>query len=127
MPRTTRGKRKAGGAREIMFPSLNDRERDQIFLKLCFEEDRAALIQWNVDSYRTEVIRTIKAVIDRKVPGRLRSRLITSLVEDCTWIIYENYGTLPSSLHVLKIQVRKFTLAYVNKYLADFLRTNPWR
>lgn len=105
---------------------LNDRERDQILLKRCFEEDRAAQIQWSVDSYRTEVIRTIKAVINDKLPGRNQD-LIASLVTHCTWTIYKNYEKLPSHFGSLKTQVRKFAFGYVNAYLAEYLRANVVR
>jgi hypothetical protein len=105
-------------------PWLNDREADQILLKKCLEEDRAALLQWTVDSYRTEVIRTIKGVIDRKVPGRLNRELIDSLMVLCTWTIYENYAKLPSRFRTLKSQVGKFAFAYANAYLAEYLKTH---
>lgn len=105
---------------------LNDRLRDQILLKRCFEEDDAALIQWMVDSYRTEVIRTIKAVIDHKLPGR-NQELIANLVVHCTRTIYENYEKLPSRFHSLKTQVQKFAFSYVNAYLAEYLRANVVR
>ena len=108
-------------------PLLNDRQGDQILLKRCFEGNCAALVQWKVDSYRIEIIRTIKGVINRKVPGGLNQDLITSLVVHCTWKIYENYGKLPSHLYSLKTQVRKFAFGYVNDYLDEYLRAHVVR
>jgi hypothetical protein len=108
-------------------PLLNDRQGDQIFLKRCLEENRAALVQWNVDSYRTEVIRTIKGVIDRKVPGRFNQELVAKLVVHCTWKIYENYEKLPSHFYSLKTRVRKFAFAYTNAYLTEYLRAHVVR
>lgn len=106
---------------------LNDRQGDQILLKRCFEEDNAALIQWSVDSYRTEIIRTIRGVIDRKVPGRFNQDLIASLVVHCTWKIYENYKKLPSHFCSLKTQVRKFAFGYVNAYLKEYVQAHVVR
>jgi hypothetical protein len=100
---------------------LNDRQRDQVLLKSCLEGDQDALIQWKVASYRTEVIRTIKAVVDHKVPGR-HQELIKNLVVHCTWMIYENYAKVPSRFYSLKTQVQKFAFSYVNAYLREYLR-----
>jgi hypothetical protein len=103
---------------------LNDRYADQILLKRCLEGDRAALAQWLVDSYRTEVIRAVKAAIARRLPGRLSQEFITSLVVHCTWMIYNKHGSLPSRFFSLKTQVRKFAIAYINDYLKRYLRAN---
>jgi hypothetical protein len=110
-----------------VFAVLNDRQRDQILLKRCFEEDRSALIHWDVDSYRTEVIRTIKAVIDCKLPGGLSKDLLANLVIHCTWCMYERYEKLPSHVFSLKTQVQKFAFGYANDYLSKYLRANVVR
>lgn len=108
-------------------PWLNDQVSDQILLKRCLEGDRAAQVQWTVNSYKTEVTRTIKGVMDRKIPGGLDQQLIVSLVVHCTWKIYENYNGLPSSFYSLKTQVRKFALGYANNYLRRYLRAHGVR
>jgi hypothetical protein len=110
-----------------VFTVLNDRQSDQILLKRCLEGDRVALDHWAVDSYRTEVIRTIKTVIDRKFPGGLGRDLFGNLVIHCTWCIYKRYETLPSHFFGLKTQVRKFAFGYANDYLARYLRANVVR
>jgi hypothetical protein len=103
---------------------LNDRYTDQILLKRCLEDDCAALVQWSVDSYRTEVIRTIKTAIERKLPGRQSQEFISSLVVHCTWTIYKQHNSLPSRFFNLKTQVRKFAIAYINNYLKRYLQAN---
>jgi hypothetical protein len=101
---------------------VNDRQRDQIFLKQCFEENRSALDQWNIDSYWTEIAETIKSVLDHKVAGRTDKTLLTELIVDCTWAIYQQYATFPSHFFSLKTRVRWYAMAYVSKYLKEFLR-----
>lgn len=103
---------------------LNDRDTDQILLKRCFEGDHSALAQWSVDSYRTEVIRAIKAAIGQKLPGKPSQDLVSNLVVHCTWMIYERYADLPSRFFRLKTQVRKFAIAYINDYLKRYLQAN---
>lgn len=103
---------------------LNDRYADQILLKRCLEGDRAALAQWSVDSYRTEVIRAIKSAVERRLPGRLSQEFIANLVVHCTWMIYTRYNALPSRFFGLKTQVRKFAIAYINDYLKRYLKAN---
>jgi hypothetical protein len=105
---------------------LNDIRRDQILLKQCFEEEPAALSQWMVDSYKTEVFRTIKGVIDRNVPGR-NQELVANLAVQCTWKIYERYETVPSHFRSLKTQVRKIAFGYANAYLAEYLKVRAVR
>jgi hypothetical protein len=104
---------------------MNDYERDELFLKACFEDDRKALDQWNIDSYWTEVALVIKSVLDCKVPGRFNQEWTTHLVVDCTRAIYEKHATLPSRFRSLKTMVQRFAFAYATKYLRESLKAKP--
>jgi hypothetical protein len=98
---------------------LNDCDRDRLFLKACFEGDSAALSQWSVDSYWTEVARAMKEASDKLVSGRLSRELLTSLIVDCTWAIYEQHRTFPSHIFGLKTRARRYAFAYMRKYLTE--------
>lgn len=102
-----------------MSPFLNNRERDQLFLEACYQEDRAALDRWIVESYQTEVAQAMKAAADEMAPVRLSSALVINLVVECTSVIYRDHAKLPSRFHTLKARVRNFAFAYMVQYLRE--------
>jgi hypothetical protein len=109
-----------------MFQVINDCERDRFLLKACHLGEKAALEQWTVDSYWTEVAQAMKSASDRRAPGQLSLELLTNLIVDCTAAIYEQHSTLPSHLFSLKTKVRKFAFAYMMKYLKERRPASRW-
>ena len=108
-----------------MIQILNDRERDQLFLKACFEENESALNQWNTDSYWTEVAMAIKTVLNKNASGLFSREWMENLIVDCTSAIYEQHSTFPSRFLSLKTRVQRFAFAYAAKYLKEYLNTKP--
>jgi hypothetical protein len=94
---------------------LNNKLKNKLFLKACFNGDRKALDLWNV-LYWPEVEGAVKIVVSKQTVGPLDPNLVGALVVDCTNQIYQQWRQIPSAIFDLKTRVRKYAISYTITY-----------